>query len=269
MSRTKKGLIIVFVLVNIYGLLCGAIYFFQESLIFLPTELSQDHVFDLNYPFEEITLNTEDGAKLNGLHFQKDNSKGLILYFHGNAGNLQRWGELTEFFVAKGYNVIVMDYRGYGKSTGIKTMKLLYKDAHLWYDFAKEQYSEDEIIVYGRSLGTGIATYIASKNDPEKVILETPFYSLTEIAKNRFPILPVEALLHYPFPSYRYVNDISCPITIYHGDDDEVIDISYGKKLFDSINNDEKEFILIPGGGHNNLVLFKEYISTIDSELNI
>jgi alpha-beta hydrolase superfamily lysophospholipase len=223
----------------------------------------------MNSPFEEITLNVDEGAQLNGLHFRQENPKGLILYFHGNAGNLQRWGELTEFFVVKGFDVIVMDYRGYGKSTGIRTMEALYNDADLWYDYAKEQYSENEIIVYGRSLGTGIATYVASRNDPEKVILETPFYSLTEIAKNRFPILPVESLLHYPFPSYQYINDISCPITIYHGDDDEVIDISYAKQLYDSIESEEKEFILVPGGGHNNLVMFKEYIETIDDELSI
>ena len=269
MSRIKKSLIVVFVLINIYALLCGAIYFFQESMIFLPTELSQDHVYEMNHPFEEITLNTEDGAKLNGLHFQQKDPKGLILYFHGNAGNLQRWGELTEFFVKKSYDVIVMDYRGYGKSTGIRTMEALYSDAELWYDFAKEQYSEDEIIVYGRSIGTAMATYASSKNDPVKVILESPFYSLEELARNRFPILPVVSLLHYPFPSYKYINDISCPITIYHGDNDEVIDFGYGKKLFDSIEKEEKEFILIPGGGHNDLVMFQEYTETIDTELEI
>ena len=269
MSRTKKGLIVVFVLLNIYGLLCGAIYFFQENLIFLPTELSQDHVYEMNYPFEEITLSADDGAILNGLHFRQENHKGLILYFHGNAGNLQRWGELTEFFVAKGYDVIVMDYRGYGKSTGKRTMEALYMDSEFWYGYAKGHYSESEIIIYGRSLGTGIATYIASRNDPEKVILETPFYSLTEIARNRFPILPVKSLLHFPFPSYQYINDISCPITIYHGDNDEVIDISYAIQLFDSIEKEDKEFILVPGGGHNNLVMFDEYTETIDAELDI
>jgi pimeloyl-ACP methyl ester carboxylesterase len=269
MSKTKKGLIVVFVLLNIYGLLCGAIYFFQENLIFLPTELDQDYVYKLNYPFEEISLNTDDGANLNGLHFKQEKSKGLILYFHGNAGNLQRWGELTEFFVAKGYDVIVMDYRGYGKSTGIRTMDALYTDAEIWYAFAKEHYYEKEIIVYGRSLGTAIAIYAASKHDPAKVILETPFYSLTKIAKSRFPILPVESLLYYPFPSYQYINEITCPITIYHGDNDEVIDFGYGKQLYDSIENEEKEFILVRGGGHNDLVMFQEYIETIDAELDI
>jgi len=223
----------------------------------------------MEYPFEEVSLKSDDGAILNGLHFRREDPKGLILYFHGNAGNLQRWGELTEFFVEKGFDVIVMDYRGYGKSTGIRTMETLYSDAGLWYDYANEQYAENMIIVYGRSLGTAIATYVASKHDPAKVILETPFYSLTEIAMNRFPILPVKSLLHYPFPSYQYINDISCPITIYHGDNDEVIDLSYGKKLYDSIINEDKEFLLVPDGGHNNLVLFDEYKNTIDVELGI
>jgi alpha-beta hydrolase superfamily lysophospholipase len=269
MKGIRRGLIILFVILNIYGLLCGAIYFFQDSMIFLPTELSRDHTFVLNHPFEEINLSTDDGSYLNGIHFQQEEPKGTILYFHGNAGNLQRWGELMEFFVARGYDVIVMDYRGYGKSTGYRTMEALYSDSELWYDYAKGHYSEDEIIVYGRSLGTAMATYVASRNEPAKLILETPFYSLTDIAKSRFPILPVESLLQYPFPSYSYINDISSPITIYHGDHDEVIDLSYGKKLFDSIDSEEKKFIQVPGGGHNDLVKFKKYVETIDTELEI
>lgn len=267
MSRIKKSLIVVFVLINIYALLCGAIYFFQESLIFLPTELSQDHVYEMNHPFEEITLNTEDGAKLNGLHFQQVDPKGLILYFHGNAGNLQRWGELTEFFVKKSYDVIVMDYRGYGKSTGERSMESLYSDSKLWYEYTKEHYSEKEIIVYGRSLGTTFASYVASNYQPERLILETPFYSLSEIAENRFPFLPVKNLLHYKFPTYQFINDIACPITIYHGTDDEVINIRYSRKLFESISQSNKKFFTIPNGGHNNLVVYDEYLNTIGKVL--
>ena len=267
MRRSKKAFIIVFVLLNIYGLLCGVIYFFQESLIFLPTILTQEHVYEMDHSFEEITLEANDGAKLNGLHFKVENSKGAILYFHGNAGNLQRWGQLTEFFVEKGYSVIVMDYRGYGKSTGKKSMESLYNDAQIWYDYAKQFYNEAELTVYGRSLGTTFATYVSSENKPKKLILESPFYSIEEVAKSRFPILPIKALLHYKFPTYQYINDVACPITIYHGTKDKVIAYQQGEKLFESIESDSKQFISVPNGGHNDLVSFEEYFDTIGESL--
>ena len=265
--KYKKAFIVVFVLLNIYGLLCGVIYFFQENLIFLPTILSQEHSFVMDSPFEEVTLKAEDGALLNGLHFKVENSRGTILYFHGNAGNLQRWGQLTEFFVEMNYSVIVMDYRGYGKSTGKKSMEKLYADSELWYSYAKQEYSENEIIVYGRSLGTTFATYLASHNQPKNLILESPFYSIEEVAKSRFPFLPIKSLLHYKFPTYQYINKVSCPITIYHGTKDSVINYKQGEKLFNSIEKENKSLISVPNGGHNDLVSFDGYLNTIEEVL--
>ena len=267
MRKSKKAFIIVFVLLNIYGLLCGVIYFFQENLIFLPTVLTQEHVYEMDHSYEEITLESQDGAKLNGLHFKVENSKGTILYFHGNAGDLQRWGQLTEFFVEKGYSVIVMDYRGYGKSSGKKSMENLYADAELWYGYAKQEYPENEITVYGRSLGTTFATYVSSKNKPQKLVLESPFYSISDVAKLRFPILPIRTLLHYKFPTYLYINGVACPITIYHGTKDRVISYLQGKKLFESIESESKQLIPVPNGGHNDLVSFEEYYDTIEESL--
>ncbi len=267
MRRSKKAFIIVFVLLNIYGLLCGVIYFFQENLIFLPSLLSQEHTFEMESPFEEIMLSTTDGAKLNGLHFKAKNSKGVILYYHGNAGDLQGWGQSTQYFVDMDYSVIVMDYRGYGKSTGKKSMENLYADAELWYDFAKKEYQDNQITIYGRSLGTTFATYVASQNKVKNLVLEAPYYSMEEIAKSRFPILPIKLLLHYKFPTYQYINQVNCPITIYHGTKDKVIDYKQGKRLFESIVKENKNLITIPKGGHNDLVSLKEYSNTIEEVL--
>ncbi len=266
--KKRKLIIFLFVILNLYGLLCGVLYFFQENLIFLPTVLPQNYEFKMRFPFTEVTLKTNDGAILNGLHFKTQNPKGVILYFHGNAGDLQRWGEIAQFFVEKNHDVIVMDYRGYGKSTGKKSMQALYDDAQDWYKYALEKYEENKIRVYGRSLGTTFATYVASKNNPYKLILESPFYSVLDVGKNRFPFLPVKALLHYTFPTYRYINDVNCPIVIYHGTDDTVIDYQEGERLFNFIKNlDSKQFISVPGGNHNDLVLFDDYLQTIDTVL--
>lgn len=268
-KNKRKILVLLFVVLNIYGLLCGVIYFFQENLIFLPTILQQNHEFVMDEPFEEVFINTEDGAKLNALHFKVENPKGVMLYFHGNAGDLQRWGEITTFFVEKKYDVLVMDYRGYGKSRGKRSMKKLYQDANLWYNYVKKQYSEHDISVYGRSLGTTFATYVASKNNPKNLSLESPFYSVEKVAKSRFPFLPVSKLLHYKFPTYKYINEVSCPITIFHGTDDKVIDYQQGKQLFETIKQDHKKLITIPNGGHNDLILFKEYQNNIDEVLSL
>lgn len=267
MKIKKRFYVLAFVLLNLYGLLCGVLYFFQESLIFLPTILPQEHVYEMKHSYEEVFIDTEDGAKLNGLHFKTENPKGAILYYHGNAGDLQRWGTITNFFVEKGYDVVVMDYRGYGKSTGKKSMDLLYKDSELWYNYAKSHYSEKDIVVYGRSLGTTFATYVASRNQSKNLILESPFYNIMEVGKSRFPFLPVKSLLHYTFPTNEFINDVNVPITIFHGTNDKVIKFEFGKKLYDSIDSDNKSFVEIPKGGHNDLIEFDVYFNAVDEAL--
>ena len=267
MKKFKRIFILLFVVFNLYGLLCGVLYFFQDNLIFHPTVLPQDYVYEFNHNFEEVFLDVNDSIHLNGLHFKTKTPKGAILYFHGNAGDIQRWGQLTTFFVDKGYDVIVMDYRGYGKSSGQRSEQVLYDDAERWYAYAKEYYDPSQLIIYGRSLGTTFATYVASKNPSRNLVLETPFYSLVNEAQSRFPILPVKRLLHYKFPTYSYINTVNVPITIFHGTEDEVVQYEHGKNLFDHITTPHKTFITIPNGGHNDLVNFKEYTALIDKVL--
>ncbi len=248
-------------------LLITMLYFLQEKLIFLSTKLPIDHVFSFSQPFEEIFLTSKDGAKLNAVHFKQEKPKGLILYFHGNAGDLSRWGTIATFFVGKQYDVIIMDYRTYGKSTGKLSESALHEDAQLFYDYALKKYDEQFITLYGRSLGTGIAIRLASNNKPSKLILETPFYSLMDVAKERFPFLPVKWLLQYKLLSFKYVGDISCPITVFHGTNDDVVPYESGKRLFVSIPNHDKKMYTIEGGEHNNLVQFKAYLKGVQEVL--
>jgi len=264
MQRFKKG---VYSLIILYIMIGTSLYFFQEKLIFRPTTLPQDYTFNFLNPFEELFLKAEDGANINAIHFKSKNPKGVILYFHGNAGDLSRWGKITEFFVEKDYDVFVMDFRTYGKSIGELSEQALYNDAEMCYNYVLERYQEKEIIVYGRSLGTGMATYIASKNNPKQLILETPFYSLTEVAKHRFPMFPNNKLLKYDFPSYKYVENVNCPISIFHGTKDSVIPYASGEKLFNSILQKRKVFYTIEKGEHNNLIEFDSYLKPIQKIL--
>lgn len=245
----------------------ASLYFLQEKLLFLPTVLEQDYQYEFANPFEELFLKPSEDVSINAVHFKTEKPKGVILYFHGNAGDLSRWGVIAEYFVAKDYDVFIMDYRTYGKSKGKLSEQGFYDDAQFCYDYLLKQYSETDIIVYGRSLGTGISTYLASKNNPKQLILETPYYSILDVAKHRFPIFPVSALLKYKFSSNEFIIDVKCPITMFHGTDDSIVPYSSAEKLKAIAPNDKTTFITIEDGSHNNLIEFEDYRSGIDSIL--
>lgn len=160
-----------------------------------------------------------------------------------------------------------MDYRTYGKSTGKLSQKALYSDAQLFYDELLKNYAEDEIVVYGRSLGTTFATYIASKNHPKQLLLEAPFYGLDEVASERFPIYPVNWFLRFNFPTYQYLKEVSCPIAIFHGTDDVVVNFENSEKLSKIKTKGKLTFISILGGTHHNLGDFEIYKRSIDTIL--
>jgi len=263
-QRLKKGLKI---LLFLYVMIGASLYFLQEKLLFLPTVLEQDYVYNFNHPFEEIFLTPTVDVSINALHFKAENPKGVILYFHGNAGDLSRWGTIAEFFVAKNYDVFIMDYRTYGKSTGKLSEQAFYDDAQFCYDYLLKQYAENDITVYGRSLGTGIATFLASKNDPKQLILETPYYSILDVAQHRFPVFPVSSLLKYKFPSNEFIVDVDCAITIFHGTKDTVVPYFSGEKLKAVAPKENTTFVTINGAGHNNLVDFEAFTKAIDIPL--
>jgi alpha-beta hydrolase superfamily lysophospholipase len=260
----KKVLITV---AGVYLLLLVGLYFFQEKLIFQSKKLPKNFIFSFDGDFKEINLTTEDNSTINGLHFKVKNSKGIIVYFHGNRGSLERWGSIASTFNAYGYDVFVMDYRGYGKSTGKRTEENLYSDALLCYNHIKKSYSEDNIILYGRSLGATFASYIASKHKPKQLLLEAPFYNLVKTADSHYPFTPT-FLLKYKFSSNQYIPKVKCPITIFHGTSDKVISYTDGKKLFNKITTQHKAFVTIENGTHHNLSASSVYKDKIKELLN-
>jgi alpha-beta hydrolase superfamily lysophospholipase len=264
MRTFKRALILV---VSVVILISIGLHFMQKKLIFLPTKLALDYAYQFTQPFDEFFIDTEDGAKLNAIHFKTVNPKGVVLYFHGNAGDLSRWGIITSYFTKFNYDVIVMDYRTYGKSTGELTEKNLIKDAQLFYDRTKDLFGEDKIVVYGRSLGANLATFVAANNNPKELILEAPFYNLEEAAQNRIPILLVKYFLKFKFPSNEYITKVTCPIVIIHGTEDGVVPFESGKRLSKKVTPEQLSFVSIPGGEHNNLVEFETYHKIIQKLL--
>ncbi len=261
MLKLKKILVLS---VTFYSIILLILYFFQEEILFQPEILDEEYTFQFDHDFEEFFLETDDGICLNAIHFKNENPKGVILYFHGNRGNLRRWGRIVLFFAKKQYDVVVMDYRSYGKSKGEITEKNLYHDAQLFYNYLLKRYAEDQITIYGRSIGTGIAVKVASENRPCNLILETPYYTIKDIVESWLPHFPTNALLRYKIPSGEFIQNVTCSITIYHGTDDGVVPFKSGKRLYDAIPISNKKMIIVPGGSHNDLIEFDEYLNTID-----
>ena len=241
--------------------------YFQEKVVFLPVILPHDHTYDFENDFEEYLWDTPYEGKINALHFKIENPKGVIAYFHGNADNLHRWGKIAVDFTKFGYDVLVMDYRGYGKSSGPRNEEYLYSDAQFFYDFAKENYGENKIIVYGRSLGGAFATKIAGENQPKMVILEATFYNLQDIVNRWLPgkvTDKVSPKMTYHFLSNQNILKVKVPLYHFHGTKDSVVPLKSGKKLFEVFEKEHpkipKKFIEIKGGTHEDLIKYDEFV---------
>lgn len=236
------------------------------KFVFLPVVLPEDFQFSFEEYFEEYLLETPFDGKINALHFKIKNPKGVLLYFHGNANNLERWGKIAGEFTKFDYDVLVMDYRGYGKSLGERTEESMYSDSLFFYDFAKEKYGEENLIVYGRSLGGTFAVKVASENRPKMVILESTFFNLKDLI-NRWLLKKItDKIMHkitFHFTSNESILKIKVPLYHFHGSKDFVVPLKSGKKLFESFKKKrpkiEKKFIEIKGAGHHDLFKFEEF----------
>jgi fermentation-respiration switch protein FrsA (DUF1100 family) len=262
----KMLLYLLFFLGGLYSLICYLLYFFQEHLIFFPQKLAIDHTFNFDGDFEEKYFHVDEETTIHALYFFAQNPKGVILYFHGNAGSLEDWGGVADGFVKLNYDVLISDFRGFGKSTGKISELGLYQDAQMLYDVLLENIDASKITVLGRSLGTGVAVDLVSKNKVKRLILETPFSSFADLAQSRFKIIPVKVLLKYSFPNKGKLKKVNCPVHILHGTNDQVIPYSHARKLKSDLKSGWT-FTNIKSGNHNNLSLFQEYWNRIESIL--
>lgn len=267
-KRTKRILLIS---AMVYVAICSAFYFLQEKIIFKAVPLDRDYAFNFTQPYKEINLPVTAQKNLNIIQFTVPDSlrKGIVLYFHGNRKNITRYALYAPFFTKNNYEVWMVDYPGYGKTTGERTEKAMYEDATIVYNMARSLTAKEHIIIYGKSLGTGVATYLASKKDCKRVILETPYYSLYHMIGHFTYIFPIRFLANYDFPSWKYLPQIEAPITIFHGTDDGIIPIRQAKKLSHLFTNKYSELIEVKDGSHNNLYDFKQVRHKLDSLLQV
>lgn len=235
-----------------YLLLCLILYFAQDNIIFNPYKLPDNHVFRTG---QEVELPVEDDIFLNCLLMKESPSKGVILYLHGNKGNIRRCIRQAEGMTGNGYDIFIPDYRGFGKSDGrIESETQLQADVQKVYDYLKQRYPEDKIVLVGYSLGSGLASYLAARNQPQKLVMVAPYLSLVDIKNRTAPFLP-DFLLRFKMKNEAYLQQVTAPITLFHGYGDEVIPFDSSEKL-QAINPQNIKLVAMSSGHRG--VLFKD-----------
>lgn len=253
----------------VYVLGGAALYFLQDAILFHPVTLKRDHDYNFPEPHKDISIAIDKKDTLNLIDFSSTDTvtRGVVLYFHGNKRNISWYAKYIPYFTRHGYEVLMIDYPGFGKSTGKLTEQKLYDWALNVYKIAIKRFGADSIIIYGKSMGTGIASQLASIRDCKRLILETPYYDFPSVVSHYFPIYPVRWMLHYDFPTYAYLKNVSAPITIFQGTKDRLVTYSNAKRLKPLLKQKD-EFITVKGGGHNNLYKYKEVTGKLDSLLS-
>jgi pimeloyl-ACP methyl ester carboxylesterase len=238
-----------------------ALYFLQDLFLFHPRPLSKDHKFNFTYPYKEVNIPVGN-RNLSIIQFKSSSaSKGVVLYFHGNRDNIERYGSIVPLFTNEGYELWMIDYPGFGKSTGERSEENIYKDAATLYDLAIQTFSPNQLVIYGRSIGTGPAAQLASIKESRMLILETPYYSIDALAKSYFPIYPVKLLTRYSFPVADYLQKLKVPSYILHGTSDEVIPYDQAIRL--RKEHPSTHLITIEGGRHNDLANYELFRATL------
>lgn len=248
----------VIYIIAAYLVLLLLVYFVQERFIFKPEKLRPDFVFRYDQPFKELFFEPAAGVRINGLHFTVPQPRGILLYFHGNTRSIKGWGKFARDFTRYGYEVVMIDYRGFGKSTGKRSESQLMHDAQFVYSSLVAVHPENHILVYGRSIGSGFAAKLASDNHPRYLILDAPYYSFARVVKRFLPILPLRWVLRYHLRTDLWIRKVQCHTYILHGTRDRLIPIRHSQRL-QALNPRRITLIRIEGGGHNNLPSFPEY----------
>lgn len=234
-------------------------------MIFPAAKLDKDYKFEFAQDFEELNIPSFDNKKLNGLLFKTPNPKGLIFYLHGNGSELNSWGNIASVYTDLGYDIFILDYRGYGKSEGtIENQEQFLEDAAFAYNALAKRYHQNQIVVIGYSIGTGAATYLASAHNPKMLILQAPYYNFLEFSSTRAPFLP-NFLKKFTFETNEYITKVKVRIYIFHGSNDRLIPLDNSLRLQKLFKPTDSLFILEDQahGGMNDNEEYKEKLKSV------
>ncbi len=247
----------------------GALYFFQKKIMLRPKALSKDYTFSFDFPFREINIPFNTRFNLNFIQFLPETyeRKGIVLYFHGNRDNIIRYAKHVPNFTKHHYEVWINDYPEYGKSTGKFTEENVYKQALMLYNMARERFDKENIILYGKSLGSGIASWLAAERECNRLILETPYFSMADLFNMHAPKFLAKKFIHFKFPNYENIQKVTAQITIFHGTHDRVIPYTTTIRLKDYLKPGD-EFITLQNASHNNVNEYAQYHKILDGILS-
>jgi len=254
-----RGLLLLLAgLALIYVSFGVVLYLFQGSMVFLanlPGRALDASPADIGLAYEDVQIDTSDGERLHGWFVPAAEARGTLLFFHGNAGNISHRLESIVIFNRLGLDVLIVDYRGYGQSTGKPSEAGTYRDARAAWDYLVDvQHAAPvSIVVFGRSLGGAVGAWLASglpaDAQPAAVIIESSFSSGADMARRLYPIYPVRLLTRLKYPVVEYTGRIACPVLVVHSRDDEIIPFTMGQAIYAAARQ-PKAFIELRGD-HN------------------
>jgi fermentation-respiration switch protein FrsA (DUF1100 family) len=253
MNEFKTMIIVLSTVVGGYLLLLVFMYLFQGKMIFLPSTNFIITPSEAGLQAEDIWIETFDGEQLHGWYFPSDSTEYLVIFSHGNAGNISNRIDIAKFLQETGFSVLIYDYRGYGQSSGKPSEEGLYRDIEAVVNYLKAEkgYSEQQMIMYGRSMGGAVASYAATEFNVGGLVLDSAFRNLKTMVRDLYPFVPA-FLASYDFPTEQYVQQLSgIPVMIMHSPNDTIVDITHGKSLF-GVAQEPKTFVELRGGHNDN-----------------
>jgi fermentation-respiration switch protein FrsA (DUF1100 family) len=235
-----------------YGALLALMYLFQRSMMYFPDTTRYPPAAAGLPQAEEVTLTSVDGERLIAWHVPPRGDKPVVLYFQGNAGALDLRAERFRWLIADGTGLLALNYRGYGGSTGMPTEDGLIRDARAAYDFAAARYPAKRIVLWGESLGPGVAVALAAECAVGGVMLDAPFTSAADVGASAYPFVPVRWFMKDPFRSDLRIVRLKAPLLVLHGERDRVVPIRFGERLF-ALAHEPKSMVRFPDGEHADL----------------
>jgi uncharacterized protein len=265
-ARALKALLQALVAAGaVYAVVLALVWWLQERLIFLPSALPAEHRFAFGADVHEDWIDVP-GARLNALHLRNPAPRGIVFFLHGNAGNLDGWFSNADFYRRLNYDLYMLDYRGYGKSSGrIESQAQLEADVRAAWQRIAARYEGRHRVIAGRSLGTALAAGLAAELQPELTLLISPYESMAAMAREHYRWVPA-ALLRYPLRTDEALERVKSPVLLVHGARDEVIEPAHSERLQRIVQHAERVFV--PGAGHNDLQQFPAYLDAIAAQLN-
>lgn len=246
------------VVVLVYAGLVGCVFIAQDSLVYFPNMGREIEAIPAarGLAYEDLSIRTEDGETLNAWWIPADTPRGAVVLFHGNAGNISHRIDYARMFRGLSYGTLLVDYRGYGKSTGTPSEEGTYRDAAAswrWLTETKGLRGSD-IVVFGESLGGPVACWMAARHPPRALVLASTFTSVPDLGAEIYPFLPVRRISRFQYNTLECVPKVGAPVLVIHSPRDEIIPYSHGRKIFEAAR--EPKAFLEVGGGHNDGFVF-------------